>query len=178
MKGLVLTKHHDLAGIDLLVRGLVASLQQAGYHTLASCQGHAIGGHTPYVYFQCPQEQAQALDGMVTQCRTLHSRWEVTAHFGVAGLTWLLRSPTWEAASRCGRLGLLPALWRRAGHQHLAEDLHQLAQLIAGAPLSPPRITTGQHLMTVIQDVIRMGVGRFRLEIGILLGILLGLIMS
>lgn len=42
MKELVLTNHHDLAGIDLLVRGLVASLRQAGYLTLASCQGHAI----------------------------------------------------------------------------------------------------------------------------------------
>ncbi|MGL6052713.1 MAG: hypothetical protein ACRC16_22505 [Aeromonas salmonicida] len=178
MRALVLTKHNELADIDPHVLGLVASLQQAGYHTLASCQGHAIGGHTPYVYFQCPQEQAQALDLMVTQCRTLHSRWEVTAHFGVAGLTWLLRSPTWEAASRCGRLGLLPALWRRAGHQHLAEDLHQLAQLIAQAPSTPPRVTTWQHMVTVIRDMFRMGIGRFRFEIGMLVGILLGLMMA
>lgn len=164
--------------IDPHVSGLVAALRQVGCQTLASCQGHAIGGHTPYVYFQCPIELAQTIDKMVTQCRTLSFRWEVTAHFGISGLTWLLHSPTWENASRCGRLGLLPALWRRAGHQSLAEDLYLLAQMIVRAPLPPPHITTWQHLVTIIQDVARMGIARFRLEIGFLLGILLGLMIS
>lgn len=171
-------KHYELADIDPHVCGLVAVLQQAGYKTLASCQGHAIGGHTPYVYFQCSLEQAQALDRMVSQCRVLCFRWEVTAHFGLAGLTWLLRSPTWEKASQCGHLGLLPVLWGRAGHQRLAEDLYQLAQLIAKEPVAPPHITTWQHWLTVVYDVFRMGGGRFRFELGLFVGVLLGLMMA
>lgn len=172
-----MTKHDELIDIDPHIRGLVVALQQAGCQTLASCQGHAIGGHTPYVYFQCSLEKAQELDRMITHCRTLSFRWEVTAHFGAAGLTWLLRSPTWENTSRCGSLGLQPALWRRAGHQRLVGELHQLAQLIANEPISPPNITVWRHMVTIIQDVLR-GFGGFRLEIGMLVGIVLGLMIG
>ncbi|HDX8426067.1 TPA: hypothetical protein RQN23_000743 [Aeromonas veronii] len=164
--------------IDHDIRDLVVALKEAGCVTLASCQGHAIGWHTPYVYFQCTYEQAQALDKKIANCRLLGSRWELSAHCGEAGLTWLLRSPTWEA-SLCGgkRLGLLPALWRHKGHQSLANDLNLLASIVAGISIPAPKVTRLRHVAAIALDTVRMTYWKFRFELGLLVGILIGVVM-
>lgn len=164
--------------IDHDIRDLVVALQGSGCVTLASCQGHAIGWHTPYVYFQCAYEQAQAIDRKIANCRLLQSRWELSAHYGEAGLTWLLRSPTWEASLRGGnRLGLLPTLWRHKGRQTLANDLNLLASIIAGIAIPVPEITIFRHITAIALDVARMTYWKFRFELGLLIGILIGVMM-
>ena len=164
--------------IDHDIRDLVVALQQSGCITLASCQGHAVGGHTPYVYFQCTYEQAQVLDRKIANCKQLQSRWELSAHCGETGLTWLLRSPTWETWLRGGkRLGVLPALWRHKGHQTLVNDLNLLASIIAGIAIPVPKISRSSHIAGIALDVIRMTYWKFRFELGLLIGILIGVMM-
>lgn len=164
--------------IDRDILPLVTSLQRAGFKTLASCHGHAIGRHTPYVYFQCSIEAAQDLDMTISQCSGLHRRWEVTGHFGEAGLTWLLRSPDWESALQGSRAGILSPLLTQNGRQELADDLYQLAQLVAGdiSVTSSPPITTMQHFWAVAIDALRAMRWHFRFGLGCLVGIGLSLV--
>lgn len=167
-------RKNELVDIDPHVRCLVAALQKAGCQTLASCQGHAVGGHAPYVYFKCSIEKARELDNVITQSNSLHFRWEMTAHFGVSGLTWLLRSPNMESFKWSSFVGLQPTIWRRSGSQQVVEELHQIARLISKENMTPPCITKWQHFQTVTLDLIRTFFCGFRFELGICIGIMLG----
>lgn len=77
-------------GVDLLivepkVRTLVEALNFDGCTTVASCQGHASGGRTPYVLFRSEVPFASALERMVFDLNVkrleLRFFWEIQGIF-------------------------------------------------------------------------------------------------
>ena len=129
--------------IDHAIRQLIERMNATGViRTIASCQGHAMGGKEPYVYFRASVEIASAIECRLRNAAayddpSLHFMWMVEGMFDQNyDLAFVLYSPEQSRRSK-SILNLYPIGYRN--RKRLDADLLTLAWMVEDAVLMKSR---------------------------------------
>lgn len=119
--------------IDPLILPLVDLMNKTGViTTIASCQGHALSGKEPYVYFQASERVAASMERAVrtayaTGTSALNTAWHIEGFFNERfELAYRLRASYYEEKANAV-LGGIAALW--FGRSRLDHDFAELGRL-------------------------------------------------
>ncbi|MBF0252037.1 MAG: thermonuclease family protein [Alphaproteobacteria bacterium] len=163
------------AYVEETIRDLVKALNRPalGMRTIAACEGHAHGFHSPYVMFRCPVNIAGLLEKRIllsmVRREGLHYRWSIRGSFNAQfDLCFVLRAYELDDIKHHG--SRTDRFWTyRVQRRKIDDDLSLLAKVVndlleeveaAGEPKIPDPYDEKNHSCQTAKTTVLTGFGR------------------